>query len=82
MRQLVFDTETYANFFLAMFKDINDGSTFTFEAYEGQLLNVRGLEQILAENEIISFNGNTFDLPDPQNHLTFRKTKPRSSRRT
>lgn len=60
---LLFDIETYRDYFLVAFLNADTGSVRHFEMYEGQALDIKTLRQILAKYRLVSFNGNSFDLP-------------------
>ena len=61
--QLVFDCEVYGNFTLVMFKDIATGKITHFEQYPGKTMNRDGLRDMMFSGELISFNGNGYDIP-------------------
>jgi len=58
----VFDLEIFQDYFLAAFKNINTNEVQTFEMFEGQSLDKVGLRKAL-KSLLISFNGNSFDVP-------------------
>lgn len=61
--QAEFDVECYRNYFLAKFY-LPDGTFRKFEMYDGgPPLNLHGLLATLYEFELVSFNGNGYDLP-------------------
>lgn len=61
--KLYFDVECYRNYFLVMFMN-EQGKTKSFEMHEFSPLDVAGLKRYLSsDNELISFNGNKYDLP-------------------
>lgn len=61
---LILDTECYRNYWLAMFLAPN-GKTKSFEMYDGHPLDCAGLSNWLHDErfEIVTFNGNTYDIP-------------------
>lgn len=64
MNNVVTDVECYRNYFLIAFKRIADGKVKTFELTpDSGPLDRRAILQILENNRIITFNGNTYDLP-------------------
>lgn len=63
MATLVFDSEVYSNYFLALFKNIDTQKHQAFEMYDGRLFDVAGVRRLLQANEIVTFNGNSFDMP-------------------
>lgn len=58
----VFDIECYRNYFLICFKTL-EGRTKSFEMYDGHPLDLRGLMEVVCNFELVSFNGNNYDLP-------------------
>jgi len=60
---LVWDLEVYKNYFLCMFKNIETGNVRAFELFEGQPFDADTVRKILKAHTIVSFNGNSFDLP-------------------
>ena len=65
MRQLICDVETYRNYFLVMFMDVESGKTKGFSNYADGGLDYKGLMAVLTDPdaEIITFNGNRYDIP-------------------
>lgn len=61
--QAVMDIECYINYFLVKFKTLADGEYYDYELTSGSKLAVKSLEAFLHKHEIITFNGNTFDVP-------------------
>lgn len=58
------DVECYRNYFLVKFYDPVTGEKFIdFPMYDGQPLDVMGLRMYLATHQIITFNGNNYDIP-------------------
>jgi DNA polymerase elongation subunit (family B) len=62
VEQVALDLEVYQNYFLAMFKRAS-GGTKHFEMYEGKEFDVASVKAILNNFEIVTFNGNGFDIP-------------------
>lgn len=60
---LVFDIETYRDYFLVSFLNIDTGNVRTFEAFDGQELDRDTLRAIVRKYRQVSFNGINFDLP-------------------
>ena len=62
--QLVFDSEVFANYYLASFLDISTGAVRSFDMVgdEGDF-RIDDLREFIAGAEIITFNGNHFDVP-------------------
>ena len=63
--QAVFDIECYINCFIIAFKRLSDGETFSLMMTDepGSKLDVSALVGIIRKYELISFNGNKFDVP-------------------
>ena len=58
------DLEIYPDYFLAAFRRQEDGVLAFFEMFEGDTgLNIDGIRKALAKYQIVTFNGNHFDLP-------------------
>lgn len=62
MSTLVFDTEIYSNYFLIMFMDIATERVRILDMYPGKKLPTHSVVSEL-KNSIVSFNGNSFDIP-------------------
>ena len=60
---LIIDCEVYANYFLVMFKNIDNGKSAAFDMFEGQALNINRVKELMLGDTTISFNGNSYDLP-------------------
>lgn len=60
---LVFDLEIYRDYFLAMFRNVETGNTKAFELYAGHQFDCDTVTSILNGYRLISFNGNSFDIP-------------------
>lgn len=63
MRVHVFDSEVYRDYYLAMFKDVDTGVVQAFEMFEGHPLEADAVRALLRASCIVTFNGNSFDLP-------------------
>ena len=61
--QMIFDIECYQNYFLAKFMRMHDERIYAFERLKGHSLDVDLIKRILKRYEIITFNGNRFDIP-------------------
>ena len=61
--QSVMDIECYVNFFLVKFSRLSDGAYVDFIQDETRQLDTAAIEDILDRHEIITFNGNNFDIP-------------------
>lgn len=59
----VFDIETYQNYFLVKFRCVDTFRGSTFEMYENHDLDRDRLLGLLRRWRIISFNGNSYDIP-------------------
>jgi hypothetical protein len=70
-----FDSEVYGNYYLAQFMDIMTGEVQAFEMFDSQAFDVDAVKEILATTEIVTFNGNHFDLPLLAIALAGGKTK-------
>ena len=62
MATLIFDTECYTNYFLAMFKEAGSDKTHTFELYDGCDLDQPALSHLMQNNLTVGFNSNSYDL--------------------
>lgn len=60
---LVFDCETYQDYFLISFRNIGTGNVAHFERLPDQALDAAKVQRILAAYTVVSFNGSHFDLP-------------------
>lgn len=59
----VMDLEIYPNYFLCSFMRLEDDFILALERTEEKELDVRQIQQILRKYEVITFNGNKFDIP-------------------
>jgi len=57
------DTEVYQNYFLVYFKEIDSNNKQYFELTPDAPLNTSLLSKIMSSYTIITFNGNSYDLP-------------------
>ena len=61
---MICDIEIYSNYFLAAFMGTSSGKSFYFEMIQGEkALDIAGLSWMLHKFQIVTFNGNGFDLP-------------------
>jgi hypothetical protein len=60
---LAFDIETFVDYFLVAFRNIETGNVRMFEMFEGEPLDVNTLRRIVRSYRLISFNGTGFDVP-------------------
>ena len=63
MARIVLDSEIYRNYYLLMMMDIDSKKVRWFEMFDGKPFDVIEVVKILASHELISFNGNHFDMP-------------------
>ena len=61
--QAVMDIECYSNYFLVMFRSLNNNKIMFFELTEEKELDTGTIERILDKYEIITFNGINYDIP-------------------
>jgi hypothetical protein len=59
---LVLDCEVYTDYFLIMFKNIENGRYASFEMFEGQELHRARVIQLMKEHTTVSFNGFGYDI--------------------
>lgn len=57
------DVEVYRNFFTVCFRRFRDGKRLAFELSERSTLDRSFIQRILNENTIITFNGQSYDMP-------------------
>lgn len=62
-RVLVFDVESYINYFLVAFKCLATKKVFYFEDYFDTTVPVNDLAHVLQRHLVISFNGIKYDIP-------------------
>jgi len=60
---LVFDIESYPNYFLLAFKSISTGKMIFFELTDLNVLDVKRVAWIMANFTTVGFNSNSYDLP-------------------
>lgn len=60
---LVFDLETYGDYFLCAFKNIATGNVRMFELFDGQEFDDDTVRKILRQSTVVGFNSNNFDMP-------------------
>lgn len=63
MQTLVFDSEVYRDYYLAAFMDVDSREKFAFEMFDGQRLDTKGIADLVKGRCLVTFNGNSFDLP-------------------
>ncbi|MBK7380690.1 MAG: hypothetical protein IPJ03_17165 [Ignavibacteriales bacterium] len=61
--RLVFDVESYKNYFICGFQSLQSGKIWFREFRSGSTLDTESLSWVLHNFTIISFNGNWYDLP-------------------
>jgi hypothetical protein len=59
---IVFDCEVYTNYFLLMFKRLEDSKIAVFEMFDGQELPTARIKKLMLEDTLISFNGIGYDM--------------------
>lgn len=62
-QRIVLDTECYKNYFLVMFRGIDNGVTRYFEMYPGKEFDARRVMHILRNYETVGFNSRNYDIP-------------------
>lgn len=60
---LVFDVESYANYFLVAFESVVTGKVFYFEMESGGSLECQKLRWVLENFTVIGFNSKNYDVP-------------------
>jgi hypothetical protein len=61
---LILDVETYRNYFLVCFMDVETGKTGSFEMHEDKpKLNVAKIANLMRAHTTVGFNSNSYDLP-------------------
>ena len=63
MRTFVFDSECYSNYYLAAFRDAADGTCHLFENRPGSPFPNGAVKRLLKDNQIVTFNGISYDVP-------------------
>lgn len=61
--RIPFDIEIYSNYFLAAFYNPEMDKTYHFELHNDCQLDKKAITQILKSHTIVTFNGNSFDIP-------------------
>lgn len=61
--QLVFDIESYGNYFLVIFKSLQTGKSVIFESIGLMELDLVKLKWVVENFQLIGFNSNAYDLP-------------------
>jgi len=61
--RLVADTECYRDYWLLKLKSLETGKYKEFEKFDGQPLDIETIRSILSNYQIITFNGNNYDIP-------------------
>jgi hypothetical protein len=61
--RVVFDTETYKNYFLAAFKSMKTGQLLTFERTPSSDFNAAKMRGIFRDYQVVGFNSGPYDLP-------------------
>lgn len=60
----VMDIECYRNYFLVMFKRVDTGAVRAYEMWDdGALADAGELRTVMANYRVVTFNGNSYDLP-------------------
>lgn len=59
----VCDIECYCNYFLIMFMRLSDNVPVAFERTNDEELDILAIEKIFAKYEVVTFNGNNYDIP-------------------
>jgi hypothetical protein len=57
------DTESFNNFFVICFKRFSDGKRLAFERSDRAEIDMPWLKKVLRNNTIVTFNGNSYDVP-------------------
>lgn len=61
--QAIIDLECYPNYFLILFQRLSDNQTIGFERTEEKSLDCGAIRAVINKYELISFNGNKYDIP-------------------
>lgn len=61
--QFVFDIECYSNYFLVAFRNLSNKKVTYFEKTEDKELDYNKLSYFLKNIQVLSFNGNNYDVP-------------------
>ena len=57
------DIECYINYFLVMFKRVEDGAIRAYPMYEGLPLDVESIRRTVLNHRVVTFNGMDYDMP-------------------
>ena len=57
------DVETYVDYFLVGFQDVETEQTVSLEMHDGQPLDIDKLRRFVRSFRLVTFNGNRFDMP-------------------
>lgn len=60
---LVMDIECYVDYFLVMFRSVENGKVRSYEQFDGQVLDHDEVRQIMNRYCVVTFNGNNYDIP-------------------
>jgi DNA polymerase elongation subunit (family B) len=63
MKRIAFDVECYRDYFLVMFRAIDNKKTHYFEMYPGHDLDRRRLAYVMQNFELVGFNSRNYDVP-------------------
>jgi len=61
--RLVFDVETYLNYFLVVFKSLSTGKSLYFESVDNSPFDRTKLKWVMENFCLVSFNGRNYDIP-------------------
>lgn len=61
-QQAIMDIEVYPNYFLVNFMRVSDEKIVSFEQHDDSPLDLDGIQKIITEYEIVTFNGNNYDI--------------------
>lgn len=61
--QVILDIECYPNYFLANFLRVEDNKIASYEQHDDIPLDVDSVKKVLDKYEVITFNGNNYDIP-------------------
>jgi hypothetical protein len=62
-KKVVLDVECYKNYFMVGVKNIETGKVLNFELYDGCSMDLQTLDKIVRQCQVITFNGNSYDMP-------------------
>ena len=72
---LVFDIESFSNYFIASFRSVQSGKAVFFELHEGCDLDINKLSWVLNNFMTVGFNSLSYDLPITALALSGKSTK-------